>query len=234
MTNDSNNPTWLPEFTLMVQGKTNPHRRSYYLLANMLNSITPSNDITNRVRDNNLRLFTGDKDIRQFNNLLQDYKQYSKEIGVADGYKNQCARWVNDQLKAAGFNKTSKGNAWTKPAGTRIIFDGRLPSRTKNLDRQSLIDYYMQAAANFQKQWNPDLLDPSKTYSANMYYAVSPFGSRAYVEGNGAGSHIGLVKNIEGKWYVDDEFGGKVYRTPIEHLIGNKNTAGIITLFQDE
>jgi len=45
-----------------------------------------------------------------------------------------------------------------------------------------------------------------------MYYNKSPFLETAYNEGNGVtGTHVGVLENIGGKWYVTHNIHGKVF-----------------------
>lgn len=98
-----------------------------------------------------------------------------------------------------------------------------------NISNANLLRYNMAAADSLKNHFNPAQLDPSKNYQVNMYFSGSPYSKEAYLNGtNGrAGSHIGNLQNINGRWFVVHNFHHAILADPLEDLLGSKGAVGV-------
>lgn len=145
----------------------------------------------------------------------------------------ECAQFVNRYFKMEGKG----GSAWSHNYVSPYIngYEGikeHAPGIGNDYARH--ISYNMDAADNFKSKFNINMLDPNKSYVANMYFNGSPWDYKTRMEGNSfaQGSHTGVVlyNKDKNQWVVRHNYHGNLMEDPLEDLIGSKYNLGITSI----
>lgn len=143
-----------------------------------------------------------------------------------------CAKYANARIEEGEGDYSSWGNAWNLK-NVDLVYSGYdKANRPKKFDYNEVDKYNRTASDKVWTDFDSKTLDPNKPYLVNMYYNKSPFLETAYKDGNGVtGTHVGVLENIGGKWYVTHNIHGKVYQEPFFGLQGGNKNWGVTAIF---
>ena len=133
-----------------------------------------------------------------------------------NGYRcntQHCAKYANDQLRAAGYSYVG-GDAWSRRGST--VYNGYKNTDLNKDTTAGRLQHGIDAAKDIYKNFNSNTLDKNKIYQVNMFYRGSPYIDKAYedADGNGIrGTHTGNLywDNNTGSWRVEHNIHGTVH-----------------------
>lgn len=143
-----------------------------------------------------------------------------------------CAKYANSRVEEGEGDYSTWGNAWNLK-NVDLVYSGYNQDEKPEVFDYTAVDKYNRAASDrVWSDFDSKTLDPNRPYLVNMYYNKSPFLETAYNEGNGVtGTHVGVLENINGKWYVTHNIHGKVFQEPFLQLQGGKKNWGVTAIF---
>lgn len=154
-------------------------------------------------------------------------KILTRDAGCLD-----CAKYANARVEDGEGDYSTWGNAWNIKNADLVYSGYDRSTRPKKFNYDEVDKYNRAASDRVWTDFDSKTLDPNKPYLVNMYYKGSPFLETAYNEGNGVtGTHVGVLENINGTWYVTHNIHGKVFQEPFLQLQGGKKNWGVTAIF---